>query len=65
MYLSIKYCISAGPENMVSTAIQLNNPNEDGTCHNLDSNFIEVWSTVAIAIYTFKLAFTATAWEYD
>jgi len=27
---------------MVSTTIQINNPNVDGTCHNLDSNLIEV-----------------------
>jgi len=33
---------TTGPENMVSTTIQLDNPNADGTCHNLDSNFIEV-----------------------
>ena len=27
---------------MVSTTIQLDNPNDEGTCHNLDSGFIEV-----------------------
>ena len=33
---------------MVSTVIQLNNPSEDGTCHNLDSHFVEVSSLVTI-----------------
>ena len=58
---------------MVSTVIQLNNPNDNGTCHNLDSNLIEVKLTVYIYIYIyiythqnhFKFTCTATAREYN
>ena len=52
---------------MVSTVIQLNNPNDDGTCHNLDSNLIEVYKLNCIATHQnyFKFTFTATAREYN
>lgn len=31
-----------GTDNVVSTSILLDNPNADGTCHNLDANLVEV-----------------------
>ena len=35
-------------DELVITTLLIRNPNEDGTCHNLDINMIEVYNSIVI-----------------